>query len=405
MLRKSLIMKLFDGFSIRRWNDQIRPVELVEMDKTAHKMAVAWCLARYEEDAGHGVDWPGLVRGGVFELLRRVVLSDIKSPVQTRIRSRHPEVFRQLSDWVYRQLEPSLDGADLREDVRRYLVDDEGVDPHARRILDAAHLYATWWEFQILKRLNPESAQVRRIDRLLTQDLEPHLELAGMRKLLTRQRPAGSPGPEGVADFVDLVGHLRFQVRWGQTPRIPPTSVLGHSMMVACLSYFLAREVGACPRRLKNDFFGGLFHDLPESVTRDIISPVKGAVPDLPDAIGRLEQELAREEIYPLVEPHWIPELEYFTRDEFASKVRRDGAIQAVTSDEINATLNDDAFDPIDGELIRVADLLAAFVEAWKSIQMGIRTSQLDEGLRIPDRWRGRTVGGLDIGAIYADFQ
>jgi putative hydrolase of HD superfamily len=38
-------MKLFEGFSIKRWNDQISPVELVEMDKNAHKMAIAYCLA------------------------------------------------------------------------------------------------------------------------------------------------------------------------------------------------------------------------------------------------------------------------------------------------------------------------------------------------------------------------
>jgi hypothetical protein len=70
----------------------------------------------------------------------------------------------------------------------------------------------------------------------------------------------------------------------------------------------------------------------------------------------------------------------------------------------INAGFNDDSSDPIDGELIRVADLLAAFVEAFRSIHMGIRTTQLEEGLRIPERWRGRRVGGIDVGAIYADF-
>ncbi|MGZ7169402.1 MAG: HD domain-containing protein [Halobacteriota archaeon] len=30
-----------------------------------------------------------------------------------------------------------------------------------------------------------------------------------------------------------------------------------------------------CYRRRFHNFFGGLFHDLPEALTRDIISPVK----------------------------------------------------------------------------------------------------------------------------------
>lgn len=31
-------------FVLRRWNDKLRPVELYEIDKQAHKMIVAWML-------------------------------------------------------------------------------------------------------------------------------------------------------------------------------------------------------------------------------------------------------------------------------------------------------------------------------------------------------------------------
>lgn len=401
MLRKSLIMKLFDAFSIQRWNDQIRPVDLIEMDKHAHKMAIAWCLARYEEDAGRTVNWHDLVRGGIFELLRRTVLSDIKSPVYRTIRAGHPEAFAKLSEWVFRQLDPLVDHAGIKADLRRYLLGEDLLDEGSRRILDAAHFQASLWEFQIIKRMNPGSRQVTRIDRLMNDELERHLDLPGMRKLATG---ALISDLGGVADFVDLVGHLRFQVRWAQTPRVPRTSVLGHSMLVACLSYFLAREVSACDRRLRNDFFGGLFHDLPESVTRDIVSPVKSAVPELSEVIGVIEQDLAAEQIYPLVEPAWRDELRYFTRDEFDSKILDGGTIRKVTSDQVNASFNADAFEPIDGQLVKVADHLAAYAEAHKSTSSGIRTPQLDEGLQLAGVWKGRTVGGIDVGAIYADF-
>ena len=35
---KKLALKIFEGFSIQRWNDMIRPFDLVEMDKAAEKM-------------------------------------------------------------------------------------------------------------------------------------------------------------------------------------------------------------------------------------------------------------------------------------------------------------------------------------------------------------------------------
>ena len=43
-LRKSLLQFIFSGASMRRWNDKLRPVELFELDKQAHKMITAFLL-------------------------------------------------------------------------------------------------------------------------------------------------------------------------------------------------------------------------------------------------------------------------------------------------------------------------------------------------------------------------
>ena len=60
-LNKPLIELFFDAANIRRWNDQINPMEFTELDKQAHKMIIAWVLAKCEED-GHSahVDWKKL---------------------------------------------------------------------------------------------------------------------------------------------------------------------------------------------------------------------------------------------------------------------------------------------------------------------------------------------------------
>ena len=44
MVTKDLLIRLFDAAYMQRWNDQIRPVELTELDKQAHKMVVAYML-------------------------------------------------------------------------------------------------------------------------------------------------------------------------------------------------------------------------------------------------------------------------------------------------------------------------------------------------------------------------
>ena len=73
-------------------------------------------------------------------------------------------------------------------------------------------------------------------------------------------------------------------------------------MLVAVFSYFLSLDLKVCDKRLFNNFFGGLFHDLPEVVTRDIISPVKRSSDKLDNLVTELEKQLAEKELFPYLE-------------------------------------------------------------------------------------------------------
>lgn len=71
--------------------------------------------------------------------------------------------------------------------------------------------------------------------------------------------------------------------------------------LVAGYAYFFSLSLGACPARRVNNFFAGLFHDLPELLTRDIITPVKRSVNQLPSLLRAYElQELERRVFGPL---------------------------------------------------------------------------------------------------------
>ena len=51
-MNKNLVLRIFEGFSIQRWNDLVRPFDLVEMDKAAEKMVLAYIIGKYEEKKG-----------------------------------------------------------------------------------------------------------------------------------------------------------------------------------------------------------------------------------------------------------------------------------------------------------------------------------------------------------------
>lgn len=397
-LNKDLIELVFGAASIRRWNDQINPMEFTELDKQAHKMIIAWALAKCEDDrrGAKTVNWRYLVEGAVFELLQRIILTDIKPPVFHRMMAENgPE----LNKWVLRELKPlaSCVNGGFYDRMERYLLD-PGFAGYEKRILKAAHYLATQWEFNILYKLCPFIRGIDQIKAEIEDQLEDHIDLIGVQKISLQRKTYG---------FIDLCGQLRFQKRWSQSPRIPATSVLGHMLMVAILTYLGLCDTDACEQRLVNGFQGALFHDLPEALTRDITSPVKNAVEGLADTIKKYENLQMEEKVLPLVPPGWYRELSYFTDNEFENRVMIDKKITInLTFEELGEKYNDGSCYPVDGEMICCADKLAAFIEAAESIRNGVTSRHLQEGIeRLWNEYRDRKVGPVDIGAVFQEFR
>lgn len=389
----NLFKELFKGFTVLRWNDKLRPIEFIEMDKHAHKMMIAWCIAKYEERNGKQVNWFNVIRGGVFELLRRIIIRDIKNPIYFKVKNEYPVAYRKLNNWVYEQLIAKIEDTVFQEELRRFIIEEDLIDHYSQKILDAAHKYSSYIEFLLIKQINPTGYQIEQIDKQMLKDLDKFLEFEGIRKMMTHQR---------IAEFVDLCGQLRFQIRWSQTPRIPRTSVLGHSIFVACLAYFFARDNNACQKRIYNDFFGGLFHDLPETVTRDITHPVKSSSEDFESIIREIEQTLAEKEIYSLLEDEWRDEIKYFTHEEFTNKIVINNEVKKnILFDDLQNLYNSDVHNPYDGELVRAADQMAAFLEASSSIGYGIHSEDLQSAVdSIRERFQ-RKIGSINFADLY----
>lgn len=377
-MKKEFILKIFEAFSIERWNDLVRPFELIEMDKHAEKLVVAYIIAKYEESAGRKIDWEWLIYASLFDLLRKIQVCDIKSPVQTLIKNEYPAEYAKLNEWILEKYRSLIDDEDLFERFSVYMrnlsshSETDEVRLHTIRIFRAAHKYSTLRELEMVSVVN-EAERLYSISRELNADLQKYLDLRGLQLLITKQKPF---------EFLMRIEQLRFQTRWNQTPRVPKTSVLGHCFFVAVLSLLFSRESGVemCGKRIYNNFFSGLFHDLPESVTRDIISPVKQATDGLPEIIKDIEDKIVAKELVPLMEDFYKDEILYFTSDEFKNRAVFDGCMIAVSFEELNEKFNKDCFNPADGRLVRVADHYSAFLEADLSIQYGITSMQLKMG-------------------------
>ena len=399
---------------MKRWNDKLRCMDMFEVDKQAHKMIVAWLLltlnSRGKNEAQRLNLTHQVVEGGIFDYFYRLIITDIKPPVFYKIKE-NKDHYRALSDWVLSELAPMLSNLPggvwerFKEWTRRKVEDDS--DDLAGRILDAAHVYASSWEFSIIKALNSFDEEIPEIDASFHEMQAKFADLPGASELLP-EKPSTALGR-----FAALCGQLRFQARWSQTPRIPETSVMGHMFMVGCYAYFYSLSIGACKARALNNFFAGLFHDLPELLTRDIISPVKKSVEDLDRLLHDYELQQMESRVFaPLRQAghkEIVERLTYFlgleTGSEFNSTIMEDNKPRAMRFHELHEQCNLDRLDPKDGELLKMCDELAAFLEAYTAVRNGVTSPELQGAMwRLKSRKRENNLVDSHMRAILADF-
>ena len=363
MITKELILRVFSAANILRWNDHIRPFDFFELDKQAHKMIIAYIVAKFEEEDGKPVDWIKLIEAGIFEFFQRIMLTDLKPEVFHELMSKKE---KELNKWVMGNLEKDLDALQcgIKERFSNYFSDPEYAK-HEKRILSSAHSLSTKWEFGIIYPWNAMIYGIERTKQEIEESIATFDDLSGIRKLMINKKYYG---------FLDLCGQLRFQQRWAQAYRIPKTTVLGHMLTVAIFSYIFSSEMQVCRSRMYNNFYAALFHDLPEILTKDIIRPIKSSITGLEDIIKMYEEKQVKERILPLIPDSWHREMVYFVQNEFADKIIENGEVKEVKN---AADYNYDQYNAVDGTLVSSCDKLCAYIEASMALEYGIKSDTL----------------------------
>lgn len=348
-LSAGMLYLFFDSANMHRWNDHLRPLDLTELDKQAHKAAIAWILAKHSESDGLEVDWNGIIGGCMFSFIRRAVLTDLKPQVFHRVVS---EKMAQVNEFVLTEFDARVPEADVefRKRLEEYLWRQNPT--YEDRIVDAAHYLATRWEFDLIYDANRSRYGISDTRDSIDQQIESFSYVPGVEEM----RSNGS-----TFNFIDLVGQLRFQQRWARAPRIPRTTVLGHSLMVANSMYLRDIDLGIEGRQLYNDFYSGLFHDLPEVLTKDVITPIKMSVDGLARVLEEFEKEQVESRIMPLLRPEWCEEFRFMVYEPFSD-------------------VEHPVFGRRNGGDLKICDLLAAYMEAYVSKCYGIGSLTLFEG-------------------------
>jgi len=360
MLTKNIVEFLYEAASMQRWNDHIRVEGFSELDKQAHKAMILYVLSRHEEDAGAKLNWRMLVEGMIFEYIHRSFLTDIKPPVFHELVR---ECGKELNAWVYEQVDDRI--PDLDKNFRKRLQEWFDTDGYnlEKRLVKAAHYLATQWEFSIIYRLNEGRYGIEGTKQEIESELLNYADLAGVRQVTFKGQ---------TKNFIDLVGQLRYQRRWAQSPRVPNTSVLGHSLIVAMFGYFCNLQRNRNDHDTLEDFWRGLFHDLPEVLTRDIVSPIKKNVAGLDEVLKKVETKLIDDKILPLIPQKWRSNMLILTQ----------------------------GFS--EGSVMKACDNLAAYMEAKLSEERGITSPHMTRGVvAMESQYKDKIIDNINFGILF----
>ncbi len=328
MVGNILRLMLTRGLSIIRWNNFPRVVDIKQMDNVGATLHTALFLAYLEEkQTKKKIDTLYLMKKIIFTSFADLILSDINSGTKTYIKKLDTKIFEELYLKAYEYFLDSEASSILKEDFKASM--SEKNKKLEDSIFLAAKKYVWYIEASTNGRVFSEIYEVPLDD--IKKDLVLFSsQLRSIKELLD------------TPDYEKYLGHiyrLSFSMRWNQYQRSTPISVMSHKVIVAYASYVIGmvgNENGE-ENNIKEMLYRAIYHDVPEVITGDIITPTKKAIPGFIELLEEVEWAMMDDYLF-----WYIPE-------------------------DYKNYLTSYILHPFDGELgkkVKYADIFSALIEA-----------------------------------------
>lgn len=311
------------GLSMVRWNNFPRVVDVTQMDNVWATLHTALFLVHLEEG---NLDSLYMIKKIIFSSFSEFVLSDINSGTKNTIRKLDEEIFEALYAKAYRYFLHYDMPESLRRDYENIMFGEK--KEREDRIIYAAKKYVGYMEALPNAQIFPDMYAI------YMAEMEAELEkIAGEVQSLAVLRRSD--------DFQKYLSHiyrLSFSMRWNQYRRKTPISVMSHTVVITYITYVIAMmEKSVSDELLLEMLMRALYHDVPEVITGDIISPTKKAVAGFSELLERVEAHMLDEYFFQYIAPEYQTFLQPFL------------------------------LEPFDGEIwkkVKYADILSAYLEA-----------------------------------------
>jgi len=337
------------GLSISRWNNFPRAVEITHLDNVGFVLHVALFLAYLEKENGEEVDMLYLMKKIIFTSFRDLVLSDINSGTKEYIRKIDPDIFGKLHKKSFDFLLDFPAEQYLKQDISEVVFDDS--DRIENKLFRAAKKYVGYTEALSNSAVFPFMYEVPLSD--LKGDIE--LRRGKIKSLDTLMKN------EDYQKYLSHVNRLSFSMRWNHLKRGFPVSVMSHLVIVALLSYiiWMVENENGWDYDIEKMMMKAMYHDVPEVITWDIITPTKQAVDGFVMVLEKVEQQMLDDYLFSYLPDDYVEFISSYMLHPFSDQlwttVKHADVLSALLEARLEAAHGNSDFNEVSENLLKKA--------------------------------------------------
>lgn len=328
--------------NLRRWTDFTSEGKFNELGKQALNCIIAYMLAKTAEHAGKSIRYENFPRIALGRAYAKVYVYFDTPEHKINEICKLSGISKAEFDIAAKEI--------ISENTDQEFADflSEGIGEYEIQIYKAATKIATYIELLEHQRNIPNYSKIQEIER----NLEDFMDIPGVSEFSDTKSP--------IFKLLQKLSTLRNQNRWATWSYNVECSVLGHLFDTAAFAYLIALDENNFDEEYATKmFFIGIFHDIAEVWTKDILSSIKDRILGFRDATEEYELKMIEEHLYSVVP-------EYMAR-----------ALKAVMmEDSENASLK---------KKMKDADYLSADSECYRNLLKG--SHDINFGIAICKRY------------------
>lgn len=284
---------------MKRWNNFPRIEDVPHLDNVWFVVHVALFLAYLEEKSGHKVDREFLVKRIIFNSFSRLILSDINSGTRDYILKVDNSIFDKLEKKAYDYLLWFDWPEYIKSDIIDTLVDNTKIIELS--IISAAKKYAWFIECTINSRVFSDMYEVP-LNQIILDLEEKRKNLKSLDLLLNN---------DNYKKYLTHIRRLSHSMRRNQQKRVYPISVMSHLVVITFISYIIWKieNENGWNYNMEELILRTIYHDIPEAITWDIITPTKKAVEWFEEVLEKVEIQMMDDYIFSYVDEDYKREV------------------------------------------------------------------------------------------------